>query len=48
MKDLLYIECLTGIGKRVAQTREKADYLLGIVRLGKQKVKITRFGKSLL
>ncbi len=24
MKDLLYIECLTGIGKRLAQAREKA------------------------
>ena len=26
MKDLLYIECLTGIGKRLAQAREKAGY----------------------
>lgn len=26
MKDLLYIECLNGIGKRLAQAREKAGY----------------------
>lgn len=26
MKDLLYIEYLTGIGKRLAQAREKAGY----------------------
>lgn len=26
MKDLLYIEYLTEIGKRLAQTREKAGY----------------------
>lgn len=26
MKDLLYIECLTEIGKRLAQAREKAGY----------------------
>lgn len=26
MEDLLYIEYLTGIGKRLAQTREKAGY----------------------
>lgn len=26
MKDLLYIEYLTGIGKRLAQTREEAGY----------------------